>query len=699
MKHDWTLEEIREIHDSPLMELVLRASDVHRKYHKAGEVQCSQLINVKFGGCEEDCSYCAQAARYHTGVTAQPFLTVDEVRKQAEACKAQGVTRICLSVAWRQVRNGKAFDQILEMVKVVKELGLEPCCTLGMLQEEHVARLKDAGIYAINHNLDSSSNFYDKIISTRTYSDRLDTLKRVMDAKVSVCCGGIIGLGEELEDRLMLLQTLSSFDPHPGSVPINLLSRVKGTPLEEGPKVTGWELLRMVATARILMPKSMVRLSSGRLELSVAQQALCFLAGANSVHVGDRLLATPNPEHHVDWDMFRMLGLTKQAAYQRVENTKLQAVPVEIMMKEALTKRANEGILRKLTLAENCVDLASNDYLGFAQSTDLLERIAQEEGRVGATGSRLLTGNTAYAIQLEEQIASSQQAEAALLYNSGYTANLGLLSCIMGKEDTVILDTQSHASTWDGAKTSGARLLVFRHNDLESLETQLKKAQGRIFVCVESLYSMSGDIAPLDSLCDLCERYSANLIVDEAHATGLFGMGGRGIVNAHRLEKRVFARVHTFSKALGAHGAVVLGSAALKEYLLNFSRPLIYATALPPHALVTIRCAYERMLTSDDARHRLHRLIVTFKERAQQSELSIRVTDTPIQTIQVGGQQARELSAVLAQAKIDVRAILPPTVRKGEECLRVCLHAFNTQLDIDLLFDALENVRIERDCI
>ncbi len=698
MKYDWEIEEIREIHDSPLMPLILRASEVHGKNHPAGEVQCCQILNIKFGGCTEDCSYCAQAARYHTGVQAEPLLEVEEVRRQAEECKRQGVTRMCLSAAWREVRNGKAFDQILDMVRVVKSMGLEVCCTLGMLKEEHVERLKDAGVYAINHNIDTSEDYYSKIITTRKYSDRLQTIARVQAAGISVCCGGIIGMGETLEDRLSMLQTLSSMTPHPDSVPINLLSPVPGTPLGQRAKTTGWELLRMVATARILMPKSMVRLSSGRLDLSLAQQALCFVAGANSIHVGPRLLLTPNPRHDVDWEMFRTLGLTKRSAYQaeNIATKKTEVVDVNTFMNEELEKRKTQGIHRTLAVTGELIDFTSNDYLGLARSDELLRNINTEfhslvlEGGirpyVGATGSRLLTGNSTYVEALEKHLAVIHGAEAGLLFNSGYTANLGLLSAVIGKDDTIILDTQVHASTWEGAKVSGARLLLFRHNNMTHLESQLKKAQGRIFVCVESLYSMGGDVAPLDALCDLCDRYGANVIVDEAHAIGVFGPKGRGVVNAHSLEKRVFARIHAFGKALGTHGAIVLGSKTLRDYLINFSRPLIYSTAFPLHTLVSIRCAYDMMLSADDKRQHLQKLIVALKTKG------VATTDSPIQPITIhGAEHAKKMAARLAEVGYDVRPILSPTVRKGSECLRLCLHAFNTMEDLHGLCAALSH--------
>lgn len=701
MRHDWDIEEIRAIYQMPLLSLVLRASEVHRSNHREGEVQCCQIINVKVGGCEEDCSYCAQSSRYTTHISPQAMLSVEDVVKEARGAKEQGITRVCLSAAWREVKDGKAFNTVLDMVTAVKAIGVEVCSTLGMLEQKHIDRLKDAGIYAINHNLDTSPEFYDKVITTRNQDDRLDTIARVRASGVTVCSGGIIGMGESLEDRLSMLQTLSSLDPHPESVPINLLVRIPGTPLEKIPKPTAWELIRMVATARIMMPGSMVRLSGGRIELSLSQQALCFLAGANSIHVGPKLLITKNPEHHIDRDMFRTLGLSQRPPYDAEEAVSAPLLKtIEQQMKDALDKRHEQGIYRSLSVVEDLVDLTSNDYLGLARSQPLLQTIEShfrdlvKEGGirpiVGATGSRLLTGNTAYVETLESDLATFHRAEAGLLFNSGYTANVGLLGAVINKNDTIILDTQVHASTWEGAKVSGARQMLFRHNDTAHLSAQLKKVQGRVFVCVESLYSMNGDIAPLDAICDLCDQHGAHLIVDEAHATGLFGPEGRGIVSAHKLEKRVFARLHTFGKALGMHGAIVLGSQTLRDFLVNFSRPLIYTTAFPLHTLVSIRCAYEAMRHADAERQHLQALIHAFKTKIIEANLSVLTSSTPIQSIRIGNaERARMLSGLLASKGLDVRAILSPTVRRGEECLRICLHAFNQIPDLERLVAVL----------
>lgn len=317
IRHDWTVEEIKAVYDMPLLELIVRAASVHRQHHDTGEVQVCTLLSIKTGGCPEDCAYCPQAARYSTGVGVQALMKKEDVLGYAAKARAAGSTRFCMGAAWREVRDNKDFDRVIEMVKGVNEMGMEVCCTLGMLNEDQAKRLADAGLHAYNHNLDTSAEYYGEIISTRTYDDRLRTLDHVRKAGVTVCCGGIIGLGETHEDRIGMLHTLSTMSAHPESVPINALVRVKGTPLAENPKVDVWDMVRMIATARILMPATMVRLSAGRAEMTQAEQALCFLAGANSIFAGEKLLTTPNPSFEDDNRMFELFGLKPRIAFKQ----------------------------------------------------------------------------------------------------------------------------------------------------------------------------------------------------------------------------------------------------------------------------------------------------------------------------------------------------------------------------------------------
>lgn len=317
IRNDWTREEIAEIYNTPVLDLIYKAATVHRQHHEAGEVQVCTLLSVKTGGCPEDCAYCPQAARYHTDVKVHKLLEVDEVIGKAQEAKDAGSTRFCMGAAWREVRDNRDFDKVLEMVKGVNNMGMEVCCTLGMLSHEQAQKLKDAGLYAYNHNLDTSEEFYGDIITTRNYNDRLETLGNVRKAKISVCSGGIIGMGEMESDRIGMLHTLSTLPEHPESVPVNALVPVEGTPLEDQPKVSVWEMIRMIATARIIMPRAMVRLSAGRVRMTLEEQALCFMAGANSIFAGDKLLTTANPAYVQDQEMFQILQLKPRKAHKQ----------------------------------------------------------------------------------------------------------------------------------------------------------------------------------------------------------------------------------------------------------------------------------------------------------------------------------------------------------------------------------------------
>ncbi|MEZ0541184.1 biotin synthase BioB [Fibrella arboris] len=316
MRTDWTRDEVADIYNSPVLDLMYRAATVHRQHHDPQEVQVCTLLSVKTGGCPEDCAYCPQAARYHTNVKVHKLLEVNEVLEAASRAKATGSSRFCMGAAWREVRDNRDFDNVLDMVRGVNAMGMEVCCTLGMLTDTQAQKLKDAGLYAYNHNLDTSEEFYGDIISTRTYDDRLDTLGHVRDAGISVCSGGIIGMGESHNDRIGMLLTLATLPQHPESVPVNALVPVEGTPLEEQERVSVWEMVRMIATARIIMPTAMVRLSAGRVRMTTEEQALCFLAGANSIFAGDKLLTTPNPDVDADQQLFQTLNIRPRAAFK-----------------------------------------------------------------------------------------------------------------------------------------------------------------------------------------------------------------------------------------------------------------------------------------------------------------------------------------------------------------------------------------------
>ena len=309
VRHDWALPEVRAIHDLPLLELVYRAQSVHRATFGEPKVQLCSLLSIKTGGCPEDCAYCPQSARYATGVKAERLMETGDVLEAARCARAAGATRFCMGAAWREVKDGPQFDRVLAMVSGVRALGMEACVTLGMLSGDQARRLKEAGLSAYNHNLDTSPEFYGEIISTRDYDDRLRTLAAVRGAGISVCSGGILGMGESVDDRCELLRTLANQEVHPESVPINALVAVPGTPLEHQTPVAPVEMVRAIATARILMPAAMVRLSAGRMQMSQEAQLLCMMAGANSLFFGEKLLTTGNPEYAEDMALLEGAGL------------------------------------------------------------------------------------------------------------------------------------------------------------------------------------------------------------------------------------------------------------------------------------------------------------------------------------------------------------------------------------------------------
>ena len=366
-------------------------------------------------------------------------------------------------------------------------------------------------------------------------------------------------------------------------------------------------------------------------------------------------------------------------------------------LQQALQKREKENTLRQLKTETQLIDLSSNDYLGFARNKKLSQKVFEDIEktgfrRSGSTGSRLLTGNTVFAEKLEDKIANFHHAETALLFNSGYDANLGLLSSIAQRGDTFIHDSLSHASIIDGVRLSLAgRKYKFEHNNVSDLKKKIRHATGTVFIIAECVYSMDGDFAPLREIIDVCKEYGAHLIADEAHSTGIFGPEGSGVVVGEKLEAAVFARVFTFGKALGAHGAAVAGSKALKEYLINFSRSFIYTTALPFHSLACINAAYDHLPLAHAERKILFENIDFFREEIKQSGLSIKTTQSPIQSILVKGNEKVKQKALLLQNKgFDIRPVLSPTVEKGKERLRICIHNYNTREQLKEVINILK---------
>ncbi len=337
-----TKEALLDLYNKPLLELVFEAATIHRQYHNPREVQMSSLLSIKTGGCPEDCGYCPQAARYHTDVDAHKLMTVESVLEQAKNAKENGSSRLCMGAAWREVRDNKDFDSVIEMVQGVNALDMEVCCTLGMMSEDQAKRLKDAGLFAYNHNLDTSADYYDDVISTREYEDRLNTIENARKAGISVCSGGIIGMGEAVEDRIGLLMSYMQMENPPESIPINALVAVEGTPMAEQKPIEQWEMIRMVATTRIAFPESVVRLSAGRTKMNMEGQALCFMAGASSIFAGDKLLTTPNPEYNEDQEMFKILGLIPKEAFADGEKPVTKEDPILVERKEKERLRAEE---------------------------------------------------------------------------------------------------------------------------------------------------------------------------------------------------------------------------------------------------------------------------------------------------------------------------------------------------------------------
>lgn len=375
-------------------------------------------------------------------------------------------------------------------------------------------------------------------------------------------------------------------------------------------------------------------------------------------------------------------------------------ISAEKTVQSLLEKRRSNGLFRTLKKSTGLIDFCSNDYLGLAQSAELRQVIGQAVAAYptlpnGSTGSRLLAGNAELAETLEAELAVFHEAKAALIFNSGYDANIGLLSSLPQRGDTLLTDELIHASMIDGARLSLANRFKFRHNDLNDLENRLKNATGTVYVAIESVYSMDGDLAPVAKIIDLCDRYEAALIVDEAHATGVFGPNGGGIIQALGLQNRVFARIHTFGKALGVHGAAVVGSVALREFLINFARSFVYSTALPPHSLLAIQSVYRFLPQCADRIHRLHTLRTYVQQQVQEKLPQTEWTsaESPILGLIVPGNDAcRARAAQLQQAGFDIRPIVSPTVPAGRERLRICLHAFNSESEIDALVRALQTI-------
>ena len=665
VRHDWTLQEIEELYASSLPDLIFSAQQALRAHHDPNKVQMCALLSIKTGGCPENCGYCSQSTHHGSASAGTALMDTEEVLCRAAQAKADGANRLCMGAAWREVQDGPDFERILDIVRRVSAMGLETCCTLGMLTQRQAERLAEAGLDSYNHNLDTSPEYYANIVSTRTYEDRLATLAHVRKAGISVCCGGIIGMGESLRDRLRLLQELSSQTPHPDSVPINMLVRVEGTPLAAAREVDPFELVRMFALTRILIPKAYVRISAGRADLSREVQALCFLAGANSVFSGEKLLTTPNPCSDEDKELFKALKLGRRSEAVKPLGAVLDALKVK-------------GLHRSLPRGfSGLVDLCSNDYLGLSVHPEIRAGMARalESLPLGAAGSRLVRGNHPIFEETEAKFAAFKGTDAALLFSSGYMANIGLLPALAGPEDTIFSDALNHASLIDGMRLSGARKIVYPHLDLAALEDALKKAPGcgRRFIVTESLFSMEGDIAPLGALAGLAQKFSATLIVDEAHAVGIYGEKGSGLLEEQGVRGPVIS-VNTCGKALGLSGAFICGPKDIIEILVNRCRSFIFSTAMPPHLAAGLQIAVSVAEREKNLRLRLLEFSREARELLQNSGLSIGNSRSQILPVIIGESAAAvRVSEVLRAGGYDLRAIRPPTVPEGTARLRMTI--------------------------
>jgi biotin synthase len=481
VRSDWTLDEVRALHALPFADLMHRAQSTHRRHFDPNQVQVSTLLSIKTGACPEDCAYCPQSIRYDTGLEREALMEPAAVVARARAAREAGATRFCMGAAWRSPKD-RDLDKVVEMVEGVAALGLETCATLGMLTPAQAGRLKVAGLDYYNHNLDTSEAFYGEVITTRTYQDRLETLAAVRDAGIHVCCGGILGLGETAGDRVAFLHTLATLDPHPESVPINNLVQVEGTPLAGTPAVDPIDFVRIIAIARILMPRSHVRLSAGRAAMSDEMQALCFLAGANSIFYGEKLLTTAIPTPRATTRS--SAGSASDPSLPPPGTDPVPAAP--IAFEAVLADLDEQGLRRRRRTVRRlshdtaeieldgtrCIDFCSNDYLGLSahpRVTEAFIEAARLHG-VGSRASHLITGHQGEHDALEEELAAFTGRERALLFSTGYMANLGLATALVRKGGVVLGDRLNHASLIDAGRIARAAIEHYPHGDAAALD-------------------------------------------------------------------------------------------------------------------------------------------------------------------------------------------------------------------------------------
>lgn len=721
----WTLSQVTELFEKPLLDLLFEAQQVHRQHFDPRQVQVSTLLSIKTGACPEDCKYCPQSSRYKTGLEAERLMEVEQVLESARKAKAAGSTRFCMGAAWKNPHE-RDMPYLEQMVQGVKAMGLEACMTLGTLSESQAQRLANAGLDYYNHNLDTSPEFYGNIITTRTYQERLDTLEKVRDAGIKVCSGGIVGLGETVKDRAGLLLQLANLPTPPESVPINMLVKVKGTPLADNDDVDAFDFIRTIAVARIMMPTSYVRLSAGREQMNEQTQAMCFMAGRKlRFSTVSKLLTTPNPEEDKDLQLFRKLGLNPQQTavlagdneqQQRLEQALTDPGHRRILQRGSImswqekinaaldARRTADALRRRYPVAQGAgrwlvaddrqyLNFSSNDYLGLSHHPQIIRAWQQgaEQFGIGSGGSGHVSGYSVVHQALEEELAEWLGYSRALLFISGFAANQAVIAAMMAKEDRIAADRLSHASLLEAASLSPSQLRRFAHNDVTHLARLLASpCPGQQMVVTEGVFSMDGDSAPLAEIQQVTQQHNGWLMVDDAHGTGVIGEQGRGSCWLQKVKPELL--VVTFGKGFGVSGAAVLCSSTVADYLLQFARHLIYSTSMPPAQAQALRAslAVIRSDEGDARREKLAALITRFRAGVQDLPFTLADSCSAIQPLIVGdNSRALQLAEKLRQQGCWVTAIRPPTVPAGTARLRLTLTAAHEMQDIDRLLEVL----------
>lgn len=688
----WSLEKIKELFAMPFASLIFTAQSLHRQHFNPNEVELCTIISIKTGACPEDCGYCSQSGHYQTLVERERLLVLDKVIQEARQAKENGATRFCMGAAWRNPSK-KDLPKVIEMIKSVKELGLETCVTLGMLDEEQAKQLQVAGLDFYNHNLDTSPNYYKNIITTHTYQDRLETLNHVRKAGIHVCCGCIIGMGESREDRIALLNQLANLPEQPKSVPINRLIPFKGTPLQDVATIDNIEFIRTIAVARIILPKSVIRLSGGRATMSEEMQALCFIAGANSMWLGNKLLTATNREHDKDLQMLNKLGIkAKQPGTARTQSLLSKLKTKNLVRNRYVLEKKSRARIK--VQGNWLVNFCSNDYLNISADKRVKKALVDGVNKYGfgSCSSALVSGYSKEHQLLEEKFAEFLQREQALVFNSGYHANLGVITTFANKQSTIIADKFCHASLIDGSLLSRAKFYRYRHNDLNHAE-QLLQNKSQALLLSESVFSMQGHIADIDTLVKLAKKYHAMLIVDDAHGFGILGEQGQGICEHYHLTSHdIPCLIIPLGKSLGSFGAVIAGNCDMIETVIQSARTYRYSTLLPAALCKATLASLQIVQTESWRRSELLNLLHFFDQEAHKRGLHFISQDaTPIKSLVIGDNQtALDLQKKLKQQGLLVSCIRPPTVPHQTARLRISITIAHNKTQIARLLDQLK---------